>query len=175
MKRMKKAVLLMMVLTMTGCTSAKPKDTSAQPEEQQSFTQPTASAEENSNKTVLLLKQIWENWMNIPNAFRIRDGLSKGRSVWIRRSEWRNRRRLSVQKYAVFHRPNFSHIESCLLINDDDWDHSALLPTALPPEGAFGGGGTAQTQRYYLTDDHSVILRDYTGLCSVLRPSRRLR
>lgn len=87
----------------------------------------------------------------------------KGRSVWIRRSEWRNRRRLSVQKYAVFHRPNFSHIESCLLINDDDWDHSALLPTALPPEGAFGGGGTAQTQRYYLTDDHSVILRDYTG------------
>ncbi len=51
-----KAVLLMMVLTMTGCTSAKPKDTSAQPEEQQSFTQPTASAEENSNKTVFAAK-----------------------------------------------------------------------------------------------------------------------
>lgn len=115
MKRMKKAVLLMMVLTMTGCTSAKPKDTSVQPEEQQSVTQATASAEENSNKTVFAAKADLGKLDEHPKRFQDqgwtikKDGLygyvdQNGETVVD----------CQYKNMQYFTSPNFSHIESCL-------------------------------------------------------------
>lgn len=168
MKRIKIAALLMMALMMTGCASARPKEPAAKPQEQQPVSQqeeqPAEKPEEQPEKTIFTAKADLGNLDETPKRFQDQGWIIKKDGLYGYVD--RNGQTVVGCKYKdmqFFTGAGSSHIETCLLINDDDFDHSALLPTANPPEGAFGGGGAGQSQRYYLTDDHKVILRDYTG------------